>query len=309
MERNNKFKFIVCGGAGFIGSNMVDFLVSEGHSVIVIDNLSTGTNSNLNRNTIFYNIDISNKNNISKIKHLCEHYDFLIHMAATPNVQGSIDFPIESNDNNFQTTLNILESIKGTNIKKIIFSSTSAVYGNTEKYPTDEDSDLNILSPYGLQKLMSEKYIELYSKIFGVKGVCLRYFNVFGNRMTNHGAYKSVISVFKEQHSLGLPLTITNDGNQRRDFIHVDDVIMANYLSCINDTSNFEIFNVGSGSNISVNEIASYFSHPTTNIGNRIEPFITLCNNSKIKKSLGWEPKITVKDWLKKEINDKKKNN
>lgn len=304
-----KFKFIVCGGAGFIGSNMVDFLIGLGHSVVVVDNLSTGINTNLNKHCIFYNLDLSIKDNIKTLKHLCNHYDYLIHMASTPNVQGSIDFPLESNDNNFQTTLNILESIRDTKIKKIVFSSTSAVYGDTEKFPTDEKSDLNILSPYGLQKLMSEKYIELYSKIFGIKGVCLRYFNVFGNRMTNHGAYKSVISVFREQYGLGTPLTITNDGNQRRDFIHVGDVVMANYLSCISDTGSFDIFNVGSGSNISVNEIASYFSHPTTNIGHRIEPFLTLCDNSKIKQFLGWEPKVNVKDWLKQEINDKKENN
>jgi UDP-glucose 4-epimerase len=304
-----KFKFIVFGGAGFIGSNMVDYLISLGHDVVVIDNLSTGNIKNLNKKTIFYNLDISDKKNIDTLKHLCNHYDYIIHMAATPNVQGSIDFPLESNDNNFQTTLNILESMKGTKIKKIVFSSTSSVYGNTQKYPTNENCDLNVLSPYGLQKLMSEKYIELYSKIFGINGVCLRYFNVFGNRMTNQGAYKSVISVFKEQYDLNLPLTITNDGNQRRDFIHVDDVVNANYLSCISDTGSFEIFNVGSGDNISVNEIASYFNHQTINIGNRIEPFLTLCDNDKIKKILKWEPKINVQDWLKKEINDKKKNN
>jgi len=308
MEKNN-LKFIVCGGAGFIGSNMVDYLISLGHDVIIIDNLSTGNIKNLNKKTIFYNLDISDKQNIEKIRHLCNHYDYIIHMAATPNVQGSIDLPIDSHDSNFQTTLNILESMRGTKMKKIVFSSTSAVYGNTEKYPTDENCELNILSPYGLQKLMSEKYIELYTKIFGINGVCLRYFNVFGNRMTNHGAYKSVISVFREQYNLNLPLTITNDGNQRRDFIHVDDVVRANYLSCISDTGNFNVFNVGSGDNISVNEIASYFNHPTTNIGYRIEPFLTLCNNEKIKKTLGWEPELKVQEWLKKEINDKKKNN
>jgi UDP-glucose 4-epimerase len=302
-------KFLVTGGAGFIGSNMVDYLIGQGYIVSIIDNLSTGLSDNINKNATFYNLDLSDKDNIDNIRKICESVDYVIHMAATPNVQSSIENPIESNKNNFETTLNILESIRGSSVKKIIFSSTSAVYGNTEKYPTDENSDLNILSPYGLQKLMSEKHIELYSKIFGVKGVCLRYFNVFGKRMTNHGAYKSVISVFKEQYELGLPLTITNDGNQRRDFIHVDDVVRANYLSCINNTKNFEIFNVGNSNNISVNEIANYFSHPTTNIGHRIEPFITLCNNSKIKKTLGWKPKINVQEWLKQEINDKKKNN
>jgi UDP-glucose 4-epimerase len=307
MKKNN-LKFIVCGGAGFIGSNMSDYLVSLGHDVVIIDNLSTGNIKNLNKKTIFYNLDISDKQNIEKIRHLCNYYDYLIHMAATPNVQGSIDFPLDSHDNNFQTTINILEAMRGTKIKKIVFSSTSAVYGDTEKYPTDENCNLNILSPYGLQKLMSEKYIELYSKIFGINGVCLRYFNVFGDRMTNHGAYKSVISIFKEQYESNLPLTITNDGNQRRDFIHVDDVVEANYLSCIFDTGNFEIFNVGFGDNISVNEIASYFNHPTTNIGTRIEPFLTLCDSGKIKSVLKWSPTISVKEWLNSNLNKKHSN-
>jgi UDP-glucose 4-epimerase len=118
-------------------------------------------------------------------------------MAAVPNVQQSIDSPIETNKNNFQTTLNILEAIRDTNVKKIIFSSTSAIYGNCDTIPTDESSDVNPMSPYALQKLMGEEYIKLYSKLYSIKGVCLRYFNVFGNRMTNEGAYKSVISLFR----------------------------------------------------------------------------------------------------------------
>ena len=145
--------------------------------------------------------------------------------------------------------------------------------------------------------------------LYNIKSVCLRYFNVFGERMTNDGAYKSVISVFKEQKMNNIPLTLTNDGNQRRDFISVMDVVTANYLSCINNTGNFKIYNVGSGTNLSVNEIASYFNQKNIYIGDRIEPFQTLCDNNKIKQELGWSPTISVKEWLKNELNDKKKNN
>jgi UDP-glucose 4-epimerase len=223
-------------------------------------------------------------------------------MAAVPNVQQSIDSPIETNKSNFQTTLNILEAIRDTNVKKIVFSSTSAIYGNCDIIPTNESSDVNPMSPYALQKLMGEEYIKLYSKLYGIKGVCLRYFNVFGNRMTNEGAYKSVISIFREQKYNNQPLTITNDGNQRRDFVYVGDVVKANYLSCIEDTGDFEIFIVGYGTNISVNEIASHFNQHTTYIGERIEPFETLSSTKKIETVLNWKPTVSVKEFLNKKI-------
>jgi UDP-glucose 4-epimerase len=288
-----KYNYLVTGGAGFIGSNMCDLLINLGHKVTVIDNLSTGKIENINPNVNFIKLDIINDN------FSFNEFDYIIHMAATPNVQQSIDEPLLSHQNNFQTTLKILSSCINSNVKKIIFSSTSAIYGNPNQFPTDEYSSPNPMSPYALDKLMSENYLKLYSELYGVKSVCLRYFNVFGERMTNEGAYKSVISIFKEQKEKNTPLTITNDGNQMRDFIYVGDVVMANYLSCIKDTGNFNIFNVGYGENISVNEISSYFNHPVTYIGNRIEPFKTLCDNKKIKDTLEWLPTKSVKDWLK----------
>ena len=287
-----KYNFLVTGGAGFIGSNMVDYLIDLGHSVTIIDNLSTGNINNINKKSIFINSDIN-----ESLLELNE-FDYIIHMGATPNVQQSIDDHELSYKNNFLTTLNLLKKIKGTKVKKIVFSSTSAIYGNPEKFPSDENLKPNPMSPYALHKLMSEQYLKLYSDLYNIKSVCLRYFNVFGNRMTNTGAYKSVISVFKEQKEKNISLTITNDGNQRRDFINVKDVVMANYLSCLNDTGNFDIFNVGYGENISVNEISDYFSSEITYIGNRIEPKETLCDNTKIKNKLGWSPSISVGDWL-----------
>lgn len=291
-----KYNFLVTGGAGFIGSNMVDFLINLGHDVTVIDNLSTGKISNINPLSKFIESDLNT------CDFGVDEFDFVIHMAAIPNVQQSIDEPKTSFNNNFLTTVNLLDKIKNTNVKKIVFSSTSAIYGNPEKFPTDESLKTNPMSPYALHKLMGEQYLKLYSELYNIKSVCLRYFNVFGNRMTNEGAYKSVISVFKEQKNNNTPLTITNDGNQKRDFINVNDVVLANYLSCILDTNNFEVFNVGYGDNISVNEIASYFNQPTVYIGNRIEPFQTLCDNTKIKTQLKWNPTISVKNWLKTEI-------
>lgn len=278
---------------------MVDFLVEKGHSVTVMDNLSTGKIENLNKEAEIVYIDISDSFTFSKIREIVESrkIDYVIHMAAIPNVQQSMEDPFFTNKNNFQGTLNILEACRGI-VKKIVFSSTSAIYGDTNEFPTTEEAKESPMSPYGLQKLMGEKYIKLYSDLGWIKGVCLRYFNVFGERMTNEGAYKSVISVFREQKEKDIPLTITNDGNQKRDFIYVGDVVKANYLSCIEETGDFEIFNIGFGENISVNEISGYFSHPTEYIGKRIEPFQTLCSSEKAKQKMGWTPTVTVKSWL-----------
>ena len=302
----NKYKFLITGGAGFIGSNLSDFLIDLGHNVVIVDNLSTGNKGNVNPKCVFYKIDLYQE----KIEHLFEDIDYVIHMSAIPNVQQSIDQPLYTSEHNLVVTIKLLNSIKKfPNIKKVIFSSTSAIYGNPVTFPVNETFSSNPISPYALQKLCSEEYLKLFSELYGINAVCLRYFNVFGERMTNEGAYKSVISVFSEQKEKNLPLTITNDGNQKRDFIYVKDVVMANYLSCIKDTGKFNIYNVGYGTNISVNEIASYFKQETTYIGNRVEPFQTLCDNKKIKQDLGWEPTISVEDWLNLKLNDKKKNN
>ena len=240
-------KFLVTGGAGFIGSNMVDFLINHNHDVIVVDNLTTGKKDNLNPKSEFYNIDLYKEN----INDLLVNVDYVIHMAAIPNVQQSIDQPLFTTEHNLSATIRLLNSIrKFPNIKKLVFSSTSAIYGNPIKFPVDESLPSNPLSPYGLQKLCSEQYIKMFTELYGINAVCLRYFNVFGNRMTSEGAYKSVISVFMGQYNEGTPLTITNDGNQRRDFINVNDVVMAHDLSCLNDTGSFDIFNVGYGENI-----------------------------------------------------------
>ena len=288
-------KFLVTGGAGFIGSNMVDYLINHGHEVVIVDNLTTGKKENINPNAIFYELDLF----FEKIDNILIDVDYVIHMAAIPNVQQSIDQPLFTSEHNLVATIKLLNSVrKFPKIKKFVFSSTSAIYGNPIALPVKETFEPNPLSPYALQKLCSEQYIKMFTELYGIKAVCLRYFNVFGNRMTSEGAYKSVISIFTEQYKQGKPLTITNDGNQRRDFISVDDVVMANYLSCLNDTGSFDIFNVGYGQNISVNEIANYFKSELTYIGNRIEPKETLCDNTKIKSKLGWSPSISVGDWL-----------
>jgi UDP-glucose 4-epimerase len=287
-------KVIVTGGAGFIGSNLVDRLIEQGIEVIVLDNLSTGKKENINSKAKFIRCDISTD------RPLFDNVDTVFHLAATPQVQYSIENPTDNN--NLHSLINMLNLSKKSGVKRFIFSSSSAIYGNPKYTPIDENHPLNPLSPYALHKLIGEQYCKLYSDIYNLDTVCLRYFNAYGNRMPNEGAYKSVISVFKEQHNNNQPLNIVNDGEQKRDFVHVEDIIQANILCAIN-TNNFKgkIYNVGTGQAYTVNEIADMFGGEKQYGEKRIEPKHSVAENAKIKLELNWESSNDLKKFIKDE--------
>jgi len=299
---NKDVSCLVTGAAGFIGSNMLDFLSNKGQKVFGVDNFSTGKVENLSNSKYsgFSTLDISEDISIEMMRSIIldNKIEIVYHFAALPNVLQSIEQTDLTHKHTLTSTLNLLEAIKNTTVKKIIFSSTSAIYGNCKTYPTDESSEVDCLTPYALQKLMCEQYIKMYTDLYNISAVCLRNFNVYGERMTNEGAYKSVISIFKQQKKEGIPLTITNDGEQRRDFIYVGDVVHANYLCSVKDTGKFNIFNIGYGENYSVNEIANCFGSDKIYIGNRIESKISLCNNKKACDFLNWKPEVNVLDWI-----------
>ena len=286
-------KVIVTGGAGFIGSHVVDTLIKQGIEVIILDNLSTGKKENINPKATFIECDLT------KDKPLFRDVDVVFHLAATPQVQYSMENPTDNN--NIDSLINILELSKKSGVKRFIFSSSSSVYGNPNYVPINENHPTNPLSPYALHKLVGEQYCKLYSEVYDLDTVCLRYFNAYGDRMPNKGAYRSVISIFKEQHSKKQPLNIVNDGEQRRDYVHVDDIVNANIL-CANSTKklNGDIFNVGTGKSYSVNEVADMFGGEKQ-YGNKVlEPSQTLADNTKAKKILKWEPKGNLPIWVKK---------
>ena len=284
-------KVIVTGGAGFIGSHVVDTLIKQGIEVIILDNLSTGKKENINPKATFIKCDLS------KDRPLFEDIDIVFHLAATPQVQYSMENPTDNN--NIDSLINILELSKKSGVKKFIFSSSSSVYGNPNYVPIDENHPTNPLSPYALHKLVGEQYCKLYSEVYDLDTVCLRYFNAYGDRMPNKGAYRSVISIFKEQHSKKQPLNIVNDGEQRRDYVHVDDIVNANIL-CANSTKklNGDIFNVGTGKSYSVNEVADMFGGEKQYGEKRIEPKNSIAENAKIVLDLNWEPKNKLETWI-----------
>jgi len=289
-------KILVTGGAGFIGSNLVDKLIENGHNVTVIDNLSTGKRENLNPKCTLIEVDLVTVP-MDVLDVIMSDTKYVFHVAAKARVQPSIADPIAFNEHNVDATLRLLDSARrAKTVKRFIFSSSSSVYGG-DKLPFEETMPTNPLSPYALQKLIGEQYCQLYSRIYGLETVCLRYFSVYGNRQPTQGAYCTILGIFTRQHKAGEVLTITNDGEQKRDFTHVSDVVDANVLAMEHNLFtplNGQCFNIGYGKNISINEIASYFGGEKKYIGNVLEPKETLADNFKARQILGWKPKVAI---------------
>jgi UDP-glucose 4-epimerase len=291
-------KCIVTGGAGFIGSNLVDRLINDGHDVIILDNLSTGKQKNINAEAKFYNIDISEMDVRGKCS-MFEGVDVVFHTAAKARVQPSIENPLEFNNVNVNGTLNMLKASVDYGVGRFIFSSSSSVYGDVETTPTPETHKLNPISPYALQKLIGEQYCKLFSKLYGLETACLRYFNVYGERQLLEGAYCLVMGVFAQQKLNGKPMTIRGDGEQRRDFTYVGDVVDAN-VKCMDYPLklNGEPFNIGNGDNRSVNQIADMIGGDRVNVEPVIEPKETLADNIKARDHLGWKPVNKIENWI-----------
>ena len=293
-------KAIVTGGAGFIGSNLVDKLINMGVEVHIIDNLSTGFEKNINPKAHLHKIDITEidpKNNYYEFKDT----DVIFHCAALARVQPSIEDPIRFDNVNTGGTLRMLTLAHKLGIKRFVYSASSSCYGNATKFPTPEEHSTNPLSPYGLQKYVGEQYCKMFSEVYGLDTVSLRYFNVYGERMSLEGAYKLAIPIFANQILNGKPLTINNDGEQRRDFTYVGDVVNANILAATNpEDLKGEAFNIGNGNNYSVNELADMLGGEKSYGNKVIEPFQTLADNSKALLILDWDPKGNLKEWIKK---------
>jgi UDP-glucose 4-epimerase len=292
-------KILVTGGAGFIGSNLVDKLIDEGYKVFIIDNLSSGKKENLNKKAIFYKADICDLN---KILPLFKGIDYVFHLAANPRVVFSVKNPIESHKVNVNGTLNVLYASYKNKVKRLIFASSAAVYGNIKKLPLKENMTPKPVSPYGLHKLIGEYYCKLFSNLYNLEKVCLRYFNVYGPKIDPNGPYALVIGKFLKLRKENKPLTIYGDGKQTRDFIYVDDVTKANILAMKSKkVGRGEIINICSGKNYSINYIAKLIGGKKIYLSARKgEMKHTLGDNSLAKKLLGWKPEISFEEGIKK---------
>ena len=313
-------KCLVTGGAGFIGSNLVDKLIEDGHEVGIIDNLSTSDKSNINPKAKFYNLDITMNNMSNKtdnaVKQLgwpfdnwnvFKDVDVVFHLAALARVQPSIENPIKYHNTNVTGTLKMLKAAVNNNVKRFVFTSSSSVYGDVreEDLPTTEEHPTNPMSPYALHKLIGEQYCKLFSELYGLETVCLRYFNVYGERQPIEGAYTLVMGAFAKQLLDGKPMTINGDGEQRRDFTYVGDVVNANILASQSENvGKGEVINIGNGDNRSINEIATMIGGPTVTISPVIEPKETLADNSLARELLGWKPTGNVEKWISEYVKE-----
>ena len=299
-------KYVVVGGAGFIGSNIVDKLVEQNHEVVIIDNLSTGKMENVNPKASVEYIDISNVNECPNMVEIMSGADALFLLAAKARVQPSIENPVEYETNNTIGTLNVLKCASDAGVRRVVYSASSSAYGNTEKLPSKESDPVNPLSPYGAQKYYGEVMCKMFSEVYGLETVSLRYFNIYGERQNVGGAYAMVIGIFVDQLLNGKPMTIRGDGEQRRDFTYVGDVVNANILASQSEkVGKGEVINIGNGDNRSINDIADMIGGERIHREPVIEPKETLADNSLAEELLGWKPTQNIEDWVpgyKKEL-------
>jgi len=265
---------LVTGGAGFIGSNLVDSLISDGHTVTVIDNQSSDAHENFYWNPAANNIlaDICDESTDKLYKNI----DVVFHLAAEARIQSCIENPGQAFQTNIIGTYKVLDNSLKAGVKRLVFSSTSAAYGLSNNPPMSEEMPTDCLNPYSVSKVCAEEICKMYTKLYNFETVIFRYFNVYGERQPTKGQYAPVIGIFQRQQKNKTPLTIVGSGEQRRDFVYVGDVVRANIMAAEFDPRNFknwkwgQVYNVGSGVNYSVNQIANMIGGTSINLPPRI---------------------------------------
>ena len=294
---------IVTGGAGFIGSHIVEKLKKLEHMVVVVDNeYSDNDNFHWRKDTLNVKIDITD---YKALKQACTGADYIFHCAAEARIGPSIENPLNALNINTMGTCNVLQCAREVGAKKVLYSSTSSGYGLNEA-PNIETQPDDCLNPYSVSKVAGEKLCKMYTDLYGLNTIIFRYFNVFGERAPRKGQYAPVTGIFLRQKAAGEPLTIVGDGEQRRDYIYVEDVANANVMAAISnpdDDAYGQVYNIGSGKNYSVNEIASFISDDTINIPPREgEVKTSLANIDKMNKTFAWKPQTDIKDWIQTQL-------
>jgi UDP-glucose 4-epimerase len=296
-------KCLVTGGAGFIGSHIVDRLLELGSEVVVIDNESAIVHESFywNDRTSNHKFDIADYNSI---RPLFENVDYVFHCAAESRIQPAVLNPILAVKTNTLGTATVLQCAREAGVKKVMYSSTSSGYGRINTPPLEESMPDDCLNPYSVSKVSGEKLCKMYTELFGLKTIIFRYFNVYGEREPLKGEYAPIVGLFLRQKKAGQSLTIVPDGTQRRDFTHISDVVEANILAMQKEHDMYgQVFNVGTGKNHSILELASLISDNIKFIEPRIgEAYITLANTKKIESVLGWKAKQKIEDYINSKL-------
>lgn len=297
-------KSLVTGGAGFIGSHIVDLLLSMNHEVIVLDNeYSDNEKFNWNDKVENHKVDICD---YASTRPLYDGVDYVFHTAAEARIGPAIADPTNAVHINTLGTCMVLQCAREAGVSKVMYSSTSSAYGLNEP-PNSEDQAEDCLNPYSVSKIAGEKICKMYTDLFELPTVVFRYFNVFGERAPTKGQYAPVIGIFMRQKAAGEQLTIVGDGEQRRDFVYVKDVARANVMAAISNAepeAYGQVYNVGSGTNFSVNQIAELISEDVLYLPPRVgEARNSLANIQKITKTFGWRPQVSVDEWIEEQMN------
>jgi len=297
-------KSLVTGGAGFIGSNLVDQLVKKKHKVIVLDNFSTGRRSNLSHHAKekvkVIKVDISKNNYLDKY---FKGVNYVFHLAGIADIVPSIENPSKYFDSNVVGTLNVVQASKNAKIKKFIYAASASCYGIPDKFPIKESAKINTMYPYAFTKWQAEELIMHWRKIYNFPAISIRFFNAYGPRSRTSGAYGAVFGVFLAQKLANKPLTIVGNGNQTRDFVHVYDLVNGIIKAALSKKVG-KIYNIGGGKEVKVNKISKLIGGKTIHIPKRPgEPSRSLADITKIKKDLNWRPKITIEEGVKNLLN------
>ncbi len=296
VSRGKGRLMLVTGGAGFIGSHLVDALVAAGMRVRVIDNFATGRREFVNPAAELINADIRDAVSISSA---FEGVDTVFHVAALPRIPLSIARPVETHMTNVVGTLNVLIAARDSKVRRFVYSGSSSVYGQQDRLPLTETMTPHPMNPYALQKFVGEEYARMFHRLFAMQTLTLRYFGVYGPRMAEEGAYMLAIAAFIRAHREGRALEIHGDGEQTRDFTHVSDVVAANMLAIDCAVADGRAINVGRGENVSVNRIAEMIGGPTVRKPARVGDMRdTLADRTQAERVLGWRPKVSIKDGL-----------
>ncbi len=289
-----KKRFIITGGAGFIGTNLAIHLVEGGYEVVVIDDLSAGDASRLPPEVTFHKTDIRNTEALIDI---FKEGDVVVHLAALPRVQYSIENPSLTHDVNVNGTLSVLEAARKKNVARVVFAASSSAYGDQEKLPLTVDMTPQPKSPYALHKYIGETYMKLWADLYGVDTVSLRFFNVYGPHLDPDGPYALVIGLFLKLAKEGKSLTITGDGTQTRDFTHVNDVVDAVLKAgTLQNSLKGAVLNIGAGKETSINELAALIGGEILYVASRVEPKHTLADISYTEEILSWKPQVQIEE-------------
>lgn len=290
-------RVVVTGGAGFIGCHLVDALVARGDSVAVVDTFVDGRRHNrLNPEAVYHEVDVRDEKGLART---FADAETVFHLAALPRVQYSLEYPIHSTNVNVIGTATVLDVAQRLGVRRVVYSASSSAYGNSDVLPLQEDMPAKPMSPYAFQKHAGEILCATWYRSYALETVCLRYFNVYGPRLDLNGAYAQVLGVFLRQRQAGEPLTITGTGEQRRDMVHVTDVVRANLLAAESPrVGRGEVINIGAGENHRINELADLFGGKRIYIPPRLEPFASLANIEKAQDLLGWKPAVRFEDGI-----------